>query len=165
MAQQSESAGAGVPQPQHDERLSAAGKEGEEGEQVEQPSTEQEQGTETVQEPAKLVRLAYMIHQLLSEVRETELDTQTRTRLRTQVDQTAREAADVLSPDLGEELDRLRTRWSEEDGVSQSELRVEQAQLVGWLEGVLQGIQTALSAEQATAQSELQQLSGGDQQQ
>lgn len=119
---------------------------------------------ETVQEPAKLVRLARMIHELLGEVREADLDEATRQRLRSHVEQTADEVGDVLSPDLRDELSRLRARWSGEGGASQSELRVEQAQLAGWLEGVLQGIQTALSLEQASNQQGFDQLQGRGQQ-
>lgn len=131
---------------------------------VTQEGAESENPAETVQEPAKLVRLARMIHELLSEVREADLDEETRQRLRSHVEQTADEVGDVLSPDLREELSRLRTRWSGEGGSSQSELRVEQAQLAGWLEGVLQGIQTALSLEQASNQQGLDQLRGSSQQ-
>lgn len=121
----------------------------------EQDSGEQEEAGdhgETVQDPAKLVRLGRMITELLGEVREAELDEETLDRLRTHVERTATEVGDSISPDLREELTRLRTLWVESSGVSQAELRVEQAQLAGWLEGVLQGIQGALSAEQAGAQ-------------
>lgn len=129
-----------------------------------QEQTQPEKPGETVQEPAKLVRLARMIHELLGEVREADLDEETRQRLRNHVEQTADEVGDVLSPDLRDELTRLRARWSE-GGSSQSELRVEQAQLAGWLEGVLQGIQTALSLEQASNEQGFDQLRGGTQQQ
>lgn len=129
-----------------------------------QEQAQPEEPGETVQEPAKLVRLARMIHELLGEVREADLDEETRQRLRSHVEQTADEVGDVLSPDLRDELSRLRARWSDEGGSSQSELRVEQAQLAGWLEGVLQGIQTALSLEQASNQQGFDQLRGGAQQ-
>lgn len=120
---------------------------------------EKDQG-ETVQDPAKLVRLSRMIGELLGEVREGELDEGTLVRLRTHVEHTAKELGDVLSPDLHDELTRLRTLWTEASGVSQAELRIEQAQLAGWLEGVLQGIQSALSAEQAAAQQQAAQQPG-----
>lgn len=109
---------------------------------------------ETVQDPAKLVRLGRMIGELLGEVRQAELDEQTLGRLRSHVEQTAGEVGDAISPDLRDELARLRTLWADANGVSQAELRVEQAQLAGWLEGVLQGIQGTLSAEQAQEQDQ-----------
>ena len=41
---------------------------------------------------------------------------------------------------------------------SDAELRIAQAQLVGWLEGLFHGIQTALVAQQMAAQAQLQQM-------
>lgn len=114
----------------------------------------EEEHSETVQDAAKLVRLSRMLGELLSELREAELDAGTLARLRTHVEQTANEVGDALSSDLREELKRLRSLWTDESGVSQAELRIEQAQLAGWLEGVLQGIQNALAAEQAAEQQE-----------
>lgn len=112
----------------------------------------EEEGSETVQDAAKLVRLSRMLGELLGELREAELDAGTVARLRAHVEQTANEVGDALSPDLHDELKRLRSLWTDESGVSQAELRIEQAQLAGWLEGVLQGIQNALAAEQASEQ-------------
>lgn len=115
----------------------------------EQGSSEE---AEAIQEPAKLIRLARMVRQLLDESREAELDEQTLGRLRTHVTTTAHELGEVLSPDLRDELSRLRAGWSEHGGGSQPELRIEQAQLVGWLEGILQGIHNALAQEQGPGQ-------------
>lgn len=107
---------------------------------------------EAIQEPAKLIRLARMVRQLLDESREVELDEQTLGRLRTHVANTAHELGEVLSSDLRDELTRLRGGWSEHGEGSQPELRIEQAQLVGWLEGILQGIHNALAQEQGSGQ-------------
>lgn len=129
----------------------------EEGEAGEQDTAEE---PEAIQEPAKLIRLARMIRQLLDESREAELDGQTLGRLRAHVADTTTELGDVLSPDLRDELTRLRAGWTERSGASQAELRIEQAQLVGWLEGILQGIHNALAQEQGAAQESSSQMPG-----
>ncbi|MGZ6772866.1 MAG: proteasome activator, partial [Mycobacteriaceae bacterium] len=41
---------------------------------------------------------------------------------------------------------------------SESELRIAQAQLVGWLEGLFHGIQTAIYAQQMAARAQLEQM-------
>lgn len=126
-------------------------------------SGEDAESLEEVHEPSKLVRLSHMIQQLLTEVRESGLDEQTRVRVRALVSQTAGEVGEALSPDLRDELGRLRALWEDEAPPSQAELLIEQAQLTGWLEGVLNGIRTALSAEQAEAQQGLNQMDGPEQ--
>ncbi|MGH9069049.1 MAG: bacterial proteasome activator family protein [Acidimicrobiales bacterium] len=113
--------------------------------------------TETVQEPAKVMRIGSMIKQLLEEVRQAPLDEDSRGRLREIYDTSIRELAGGLSPDLAAELDRLALPF--EDGTpSESALRIAQAQLVGWLEGLFHGIQATLFAQQMAARSQLEEM-------
>ena len=120
----------------------------------EQPPEEQR---EVVEQPAKVMRIGSMIKQLLDEVRQAPLDEAGRTRLGEIYETSVRELADGLSPDLREELSRLSMPLTA--GVpSEAELRVAQAQLVGWLEGLFHGIQATLFAQQVAAQNQLQQI-------
>jgi hypothetical protein len=112
---------------------------------------------EVVEQPAKVMRIGSMIKQLLDEVRQSPLDEKARTRLAEIYETSVRELADGLSPDLREELGRMSMPLGE--GVpSEAELRVAQAQLVGWLEGLFHGIQATLFAQQVAAQNQLQQI-------
>lgn len=112
---------------------------------------------EVVEQPAKVMRIGSMIKQLLDEVRQSPLDEKARTRLGEIYETSVRELADGLSPDLREELSRMSMPLGE--GVpSEAELRVAQAQLVGWLEGLFHGIQATLFAQQVAAQNQLQQI-------
>jgi hypothetical protein len=112
---------------------------------------------EVVEQPAKVMRIGSMIKQLLDEVRQSPLDEKARTRLAEIYETSVRELADGLSPDLREELSRMSMPLGE--GVpSEAELRVAQAQLVGWLEGLFHGIQATLFAQQVAAQNQLQQI-------
>jgi Bacterial proteasome activator len=114
-------------------------------------------GTETITEPAKLLRIASMVRELLDETRQTSLDEPGRKRLAEIYGRSIGELSDVLSDDLREELASLAPPI--EGGVpTESELRVAQAQLVGWLEGLFHGIQTTLFAQQMAAQSQLQEM-------
>jgi hypothetical protein len=116
-----------------------------------------EEAREVVEQPAKVMRIGSMIKQLLEEVRQAPLDEAGRTRLGEIYETSVRELADGLSPDLRDELSRLSMPLTE--GVpSEAELRVAQAQLVGWLEGLFHGIQATLFAQQVAAQSQLQQI-------
>ena len=108
-----------------------------------------------VEEPAKVMRIGTMIKQLLEEVRAAPLDDASRNRLRDIHAASIRELEDGLSPELREELDRLTLPFTEGETPSDAELRIVQAQLVGWLEGVFHGIQTALVAQQMAAQAQL----------
>lgn len=116
-----------------------------------------EQVTELVEEPAKVMRIGSMIRMLLEEVKSAPVDEAGRSRLagvlRTSID----ELKEGLAPELGEELDRLIDPFSEETP-SESELRIAQAQLVGWLEGLFHGIQTAIYAQQMAARAQLEQM-------
>src|SRR5436190_22676589 len=90
-------------------------------------------GGETVEQPAKVMRIGSMIKQLLEEVRQAPLDDASRTRLKEIYETSVAELAEGLSPDLRDELDRLAIPF-ENPMPSDSELRIAQAQLVGWLE-------------------------------
>jgi hypothetical protein len=113
-----------------------------------------EQPKEVVEQPAKVMRIGSMIRQLLEEVRQSPLDEQARHRLAEIYETSVQELADGLSPDLRDELGRMSLPLG--DAPSEAELRVAQAQLVGWLEGLFQGIQATLFAQQVAAQSQLQ---------
>jgi hypothetical protein len=111
-----------------------------------------------VEEPAKVMRIGTMIKQLLEEVRAAPLDDASRNRLRDIHAASIRELEDGLSPELREELDRITLPFSEGETPSDAELRIAQAQLVGWLEGVFHGIQTALFAQQMAARAQLEEM-------
>jgi hypothetical protein len=113
-------------------------------------------GGEFVSEPAKVMRVGSMIKQLLDEVRSTTLDEPSRQRLRAIYDTSIRELGSALSPDLQEELQRLAFPFDGEGIPTEVELRVAQAQLVGWLEGLFHGIQATLFAQQMAARQELE---------
>ena len=110
-----------------------------------------------VHEPAKVMRIGSMIKQLLEEVRGAPLDEAGRTRLAEIHRRSIAELKQGLAPELGNELDRLITPLSGATP-SESELRIAQAQLVGWLEGLFHGIQTAIYAQQMAARAQLEQM-------
>ena len=112
----------------------------------------------TVSEPAKVMRIGTMIRQLLEEVKATELDEPGRDRLKEIYETSVEELAQALSPDLRAELERLALPFDEDDTPSGPELRVAQAQLVGWLEGLFHGIQATLFAQQSAARQQLEQM-------
>ncbi len=114
--------------------------------------------TETIEQPAKVLRIGSMIKQLLEEVRHAPLDDKSRARLREIYDTSVKELADGLSPDLRDELDRLASPFDADGAPSDSELRVAQAQLVGWLEGLFHGIQATLFAQQMAARAQLEDM-------
>ncbi|MCL1871727.1 MAG: bacterial proteasome activator family protein [Promicromonosporaceae bacterium] len=115
-----------------------------------------------IEEPAKVMRIGGMIKRLLDEVRDAPLDDAARTRLAEIHERSLKELEDGLSPDLVEELHRITLPFKD-DGTppSDAELRIAQAQLVGWLEGLFHGIQTALVAQQMAAQAQLSQMRRG----
>jgi hypothetical protein len=114
-------------------------------------------GTDTITEPAKLLRIASMVRELLEETRQTSLDEPGRKRLAEIYGRSVGELAGILSEDLREELASLAPPIDE--GVpTESELRVAQAQLVGWLEGLFHGIQAAMFAQQASARAQFEEL-------
>ena len=113
---------------------------------------------EVVEQPAKVMRIGSMIKQLLDEVRQSPLDEKARTRLADIYETSVRELAEGLSPDLRDELNRMSMPISQDGVPSEAELRVAQAQLVGWLEGLFHGIQATLFAQQVAAQNQLAQM-------
>ncbi len=122
-----------------------------------QSSDEAERGTESVEQPAKVMRVGSMIKQLLEEVRQAPLDGPSRQRMKEIYESSVRELADGLSPDLVDELDRLALPFSS-DEPSDAEIRLAQAQLVGWLEGLFHGIQATLFAQQMAARAQLEEM-------
>ncbi len=112
---------------------------------------------ESVEQPAKVMRIGSMVKQLLDEVRNAPLDEKSRNRLKEIHEQSVRELASALSPDLAAELDRMALPF--DDTVpSEAELRIAQAQLVGWLEGLFHGIQASLMAQQMAARAQLTEM-------
>ena len=111
-----------------------------------------------VEQPAKVMRIGTMIKQLLEEVRAAPLDDASRSRLREIYDNSIKELSSGLAPELREELERLSLPFTEDSTPSDAELRIAQAQLVGWLEGLFHGIQTALFAQQMAARAQLEEM-------
>jgi hypothetical protein len=114
--------------------------------------------TEMVEQPAKVMRIGNMIRQLLDEVKAAPLDEASRQRLRDIHSASVAELKDGLAPELVEELDRLARPFASDQAPTDAELRIAQAQLVGWLEGLFHGIQTALFAQQMAARAQLEQM-------
>ena len=114
--------------------------------------------TDLVEQPAKVMRIGTMIKQLLEEVRAAPLDDASRNRLRDIHRTSIRELEDGLAPELRDELERLTLPFTDDTVPSDAELRIAQAQLVGWLEGLFHGIQTALFAQQMAARQQLEQM-------
>jgi len=112
---------------------------------------------EAVQHPAKVMRIASMARQLLDEVRQAQLDDASRNRLKEIYETSVSELAEVLSPDLKDELTRLSLPFNEATP-SDAELRVAHAQLVGWLEGLFHGIQAMLFAQQMENRQRLEEM-------
>jgi len=110
-----------------------------------------------VEQPAKVMRIGTMVKQLLDEVREAPLDDAARARLAEIHERSLHELEEGLSPELVEELRRITLPFSDQ-APTDAELRIAQAQLVGWLEGLFHGIQTALVAQQMAAQDQLVQI-------
>ncbi|MFL6024409.1 MAG: bacterial proteasome activator family protein [Marmoricola sp.] len=116
-----------------------------------------EQVTDLVEEPAKVMRIGSMIRTLLEEVKAAPVDEAGRSRLASVLKTSIAELKQGLAPELGDELDRLIEPFSDQTP-SESELRIAQAQLVGWLEGLFHGIQTAIYAQQMAARAQLEQM-------
>jgi hypothetical protein len=114
--------------------------------------------TDMVEQPAKVMRIGNMIRQLLDEVKAAPLDEASRSRLATIHTASIAELKEGLAPELVEELDRIALPFSAEETPTEAELRIAQAQLVGWLEGLFHGIQTALFAQQMAARAQLEQM-------
>jgi hypothetical protein len=121
------------------------------------PSDEAAESTETVNQPAKLMRIGSMLKQLLDEARAAPLDEKARLRLREIYETSVHELAEGMSPDLQREMASLALPFTDE-APSEAELRVAQAQLVGWLEGLFHGIQATLFAQQVAARNQLEDM-------
>lgn len=117
--------------------------------------------TDLVEQPAKVMRIGTMIKQLLEEVKAAPLDDASRSRLREIHATSITELEDGLAPELRDELRRLALPFSDDSVPSDAELRIAQAQLVGWLEGLFHGIQTALFAQQMAARAQLEHMRQG----
>ncbi|MEX0426163.1 bacterial proteasome activator family protein [Nocardioides sp. DS6] len=117
--------------------------------------------TELVEQPAKVMRIGSMIRQLLEEVKAAPLDEASRNRLREIHQASIKELESGLAPELVEELERLSLPFTEDHTPSEGELRIAQAQLVGWLEGLFHGIQTAIYAQQVAARAQFEQIRRG----
>ena len=117
--------------------------------------------TDLVEQPAKVMRIGSMIRQLLEEVKSAPLDDASRNRLKEIHRSSIKELESGLAPELVDELERLSLPFTEVAAPSDAELRIAQAQLVGWLEGVFHGIQTALFAQQMAARAQLEQMRQG----
>ncbi|MHC3000888.1 hypothetical protein OK17_01400 [Gordonia sp. GN26] len=134
---------------------------GADGSKADDESSESTSVADMVEQPAKVMRIGTMIKQLLEEVRAAPLDEASRNRLREIHESSIRELEEGLAPELREELERLALPFSDEQTPSDAELRIAQAQLVGWLEGLFHGIQTALFAQQMAARAQLEQMRQG----
>ncbi len=127
------------------------------GGEEERDEDDQPHVTELVEQPAKVMRIGGMIRQLLDEVKSAPLDEASRTRLAGIYQSSIDELKTGLAPELVEELERLSLPFASASP-SEAELRVAQAQLVGWLEGLFHGIQTAIYAQQMAARAQLEQM-------
>jgi hypothetical protein len=123
-----------------------------------EPNDEPRSVTELVEQPAKVMRVGNMIRQLLDEVKAAPLDEASRQRLKAIHAASIKELESGLAPELVEELERLSLDFTDDSTPTEAELRIAQAQLVGWLEGLFHGIQTALFAQQMAARQQLEQM-------
>lgn len=118
----------------------------------------EEMPTDLIEQPAKVLRIGSMVKQLLDEVKSAPLDEASRRRLRDIHRQSIKELESGLAPELVEELERLSLPFMDNEVPSEAELRISQAQLVGWLEGLFHGIQTALFAQQMAARAQFEEM-------
>jgi Protein of unknown function (DUF2587) len=120
--------------------------------------TEMEAEQSSIEQPAKLLRIAVMVRELLEEVRRAPIDEHARERLRDIYAKVIAELKTGLSGALAEELERISMPLSEHGVPSESEIRIAQAQILGWLEGLFQGIQAAIATQQLAAQAQLMEM-------
>ena len=149
------------PQPTEGHRVVVVGPDGRMLGEVVAAETDEDDArdvSDLVEQPAKVMRIGSMIKQLLDEVREAPLDEASRARLKEIHARSVRELESGLAPELIEELERLSLPFDENATPSESELRIAQAQLVGWLEGLVHGIQTALFAQQVAARAAFDEM-------
>ncbi len=146
------------PEPEQRARVVVVGPDGTAVETDAAEASRERPVTEMVEQPAKVMRVGSMIRQLLEEVKAAPLDEKSRARLRQIHKSSIKELEDGLAPELVEELERLSLPFADDEVPSEAELRVAQAQLVGWLEGLFHGIQTTLFAQQMAARAQLEQM-------
>jgi hypothetical protein len=151
------------PGEQHPQQVLVVGPDGQPVGAMAMPQGDGPDGGQTgigdlVEQPAKVMRIGTMIKQLLEEVRAAPLDDASRNRLRDIHASSIRELEQGLAPELREELERITLPFNGDETPSDAELRIAQAQLVGWLEGVFHGIQTALFAQQMAARAQLEEM-------
>jgi hypothetical protein len=149
----------GTSTPPERERVQPELVDGTAAKQAAEPAAEEsdQEASEHISSPTKLIRIASMVRNMLDEVRRAPLDDDGRRRLKEIYERSLGELESVLSPDLSRELSDVVLPFSS-DAPSESELRLAQAQLVGWLEGLFTGIQATLFTQQASAQSQLDQM-------
>jgi hypothetical protein len=135
---------------------SSGGQDGQDGQDA-RGGDEERHVTDLVEQPAKVMRIGGMIRQLLDEVKAAPLDEASRARLADIYESSISELKSGLAPELVDELERLSLPFGSE-APSEAELRIAQAQLVGWLEGLFHGIQTAIYAQQMAARAQLEQM-------
>ncbi len=133
--------------------LAVAGRDGE-TDDTGQDDRGERSPAELVEQPAKVMRIGSMVRQLLEEVKSAPLDDASRVRLKEIHQASITELEAGLAPELVEELERLSLPFTDDSVPSDAELRVAQAQLVGWLEGLFHGIQTAIHAQQMAARAQ-----------
>jgi hypothetical protein len=144
-----------------EQRIVVVGPDGQPVGVLDASQDETETGTsvaDLVEQPAKVMRIGSMIKQLLEEVRGAPLDEASRARLRDIHRRSITELESGLAPELVEELERLSLPFTDDSVPTDAELRIAQAQLVGWLEGLFHGIQTALFAQQMAAQAQIEHM-------
>jgi len=146
------------PDQQAEQRVVVVGPDGMAVEAAPEADADERSVTDLVDQPAKVMRIGSMIKQLLEEVRGSTLDEASRARLKEIHQRSIKELEEGLAPELIEELERLSLPFADDAVPSEGELRVAQAQLVGWLEGLFHGIQTALFAQQMAARAQLEQM-------
>ncbi|MCY3662389.1 MAG: DUF2587 domain-containing protein [bacterium] len=115
---------------------------------------------DAIEQPAKVMRVGAMLRGLLEEVREAPLDERSRDRLREIYEISLQELGSAVSADLREELERLAQPFPDAEVPTEAELRIAKAQLVGWMEGLIQGIQATLYAQQVLARRQLADMRG-----
>jgi hypothetical protein len=131
---------------------------GDSGDSGEHGDSDESDLTSLVEQPAKVMRIGSMIRQLLEEVKSAPLDDASRQRLMQIHRRSIKELETGLAPELVEELERLTLPFTGDETPSDAELRISQAQLVGWLEGLFHGIQTAIYAQQMAARAQFEQI-------
>ena len=121
------------------------------------PAQQGDQGV-AIEQPGKLLRIAMMVREMLEEVRRAPLDEHAREHLADIHARVVKELKGALSGPLAEELDRITLPFGEDEIPSEAELRIAHAQLLGWLEGLFQGIQAAIASQQMQMASQLEEM-------